>query len=212
MGAAVPAELDPLDPPPSNLISLSPISFDDEPLICVTSDDAVVGHESKAHCHDGDGRLHRALSVFLFNGNGDILLQQRSAQKRLWPLWWANSCCSHPRRGEQTAAAARRRLREELGIDTPLTFTHRFEYHARYQEVGAEHELCSVFVAASAMPPCPHADEIAAVRWWRPEALDAALADPEQPFTPWLRLEWQALRAHHYALVEQAIGQFASTG
>lgn len=177
------------------------VSFDDEPLICVDGTDEVVGHHSKTICHDGDGILHRALSVFLFDGRGRVLLQQRSDKKRLWPLWWANSCCSHPRKSERIDAAAVRRLREELGVTAPLTFTHRFEYHARFADVGSEHELCHVFVAKSDAEIIAHPDEIAATAWWAPAALDAALQDRSAPFTPWLRLEWAALRQAHWAQV-----------
>ena len=81
--------------------STSPIvSFDTEDLILVDPQDQVQGHLNKAACHLGEGLLHRAFSVFLFNAEGELLLQQRSEQKKLWPLYWANSCCSHPRRGE----------------------------------------------------------------------------------------------------------------
>src|SRR5580765_3582412 len=76
------------------------VSFDNEPLVLVNDTDDEIGFASKQRCHDGDGLLHRAFSVFLFSQNGEVLLQQRSEQKRLWPGAWSNSCCSHPRRGE----------------------------------------------------------------------------------------------------------------
>lgn len=184
----------------------APISFEDEKLICVDEQDHVTGHASKATCHDGAGMLHRALSVFLFNSQGEVLLQQRSVQKRLWPMWWANSCCSHPREGEQVDAAAKRRLFQELGVDTSLQYTHKFIYHAPYADLGSEYELCSVYIARSDAPVLAHPDEIAAVRWLSADALDAALADKNAPFTPWLRLEWQALRAHHWPAVLELLG------
>ena len=65
------------------------VSFDSEELILVDSDDIEIGHLHKDKCHDGNGLLHRAFSLFIFNENGDVLIQQRSAQKRLWPLYWA---------------------------------------------------------------------------------------------------------------------------
>lgn len=177
------------------------VSFDDEPLICVDAADNVVGHASKAACHDGQGILHRAFSVFLFNARGELLLQQRSAQKRLWPLYWANTCCSHPRRGEATHDAAVRRVREEVGLDAALAFTHEFTYHALFGDAGAEHERCSVFVGRADGAPKVHPQEVAAVRWMAPEALDAAVSDPQAPYTPWLRLEWRALREAHWKQV-----------
>lgn len=187
-------------------MSLSPdpvaaVSFDDEPLICVDAADNVVGHASKAACHDGQGILHRAFSVFLFNARGELLLQQRSAQKRLWPLYWANTCCSHPRRGEAMRDAAVRRVREEVGLHATLHFTHEFTYHASYGEAGSEHERCSVFVGRAEAEPTVHPQEVAAVRWVSPEAMDAAVADLQTACTPWLRLEWRALRDEHWAAV-----------
>lgn len=187
-------------PAPSRIVS-----FDDEPLICVDADDAVTAHATKAACHDGQGILHRAFSVFLFNSRGELLLQQRSAQKRLWPMWWSNSCCSHPRRGESLADAVVRRTHEELHVTTPLHFTHKFIYHAVYGDEGAEHELCHVYVGVSDAPVAVNANEVAAERWISPAALDTALADPESRYTPWLRLEWAELRAKHWSRIETLI-------
>jgi isopentenyl-diphosphate delta-isomerase len=181
------------------------VSFEDEPLIRVDAADVPIGYGSKAACHDGEGLLHRAFSVFVFAPDGALLLQQRSALKRLWPMWWSNSCCSHPRRGEALEAAVVRRTREELAVQLPLTHTHAFEYHARYGEAGSEHELCHVYVGCTDAPVVVNANEVAATRWMLPEALDAALADADAPYTPWLRLEWAALRTQHWAAVEAAV-------
>ena len=66
------------------------VSSEDEPLILVDETDNEIGFMSKGACHDGDGVLHRAFSLFVFNSEGELLLQQRSAEKRLWPLFWSN--------------------------------------------------------------------------------------------------------------------------
>ena len=86
------------------------VSFDDEPLILVDENDREIGYRSKVDCHTGHGTLHRAFSIFLFDNRGRVLLQQRAAGKPLWPLYWSNSCCSHPRRGESMQQALHRRL------------------------------------------------------------------------------------------------------
>lgn len=174
------------------------VSFDDEPLIRVDSQDNLLGFESKEACHDGDGLLHRAFSIFLFDRSGRLLLQQRSEQKRLWPGYWANSCCSHPRRGESDAEAAARRIREELGVSPPLTFLYRFEYHARYGELGSEHELCSVYAAVDDNPVRININEIADIRWIEPDVLDLELAKHPERYAPWLKLEWPRLREQHW--------------
>ncbi|MEJ2535320.1 MAG: isopentenyl-diphosphate delta-isomerase [Gammaproteobacteria bacterium] len=94
------------------------VSSDTEELILVDDQDREVGFETKAGCHDGGGLLHRAFSLFVFNPEGQLLLQRRAADKRLWPLYWSNSVCSHPRRGESMTEAVQRRLRQELRIDS----------------------------------------------------------------------------------------------
>ena len=98
------------------------VSSDLEELILVNSQDEQVGARQKLECHLGQGELHRAFSVFIFNSVGEILLQQRTAEKLLWPLYWSNACCSHPRVGEDPEDAAYRRLDQELGISVPLTY------------------------------------------------------------------------------------------
>ncbi len=178
------------------------VSFDDEPLILVDADDRIVGHRPKAECHTGDGILHRAFSVFLFDSQGRVLLQQRSAEKPLWPLIWSNSCCSHPRRGEVLDQAVRRRLQEELGIRTEATFLYKFEYHARYRDIGSEHELCSVWVARSDDPLVINPTEVADWAWVEPGDVDLRLAREGERHSPWFKMEWPRIRKDHWSVVE----------
>ncbi|MFN8641790.1 MAG: isopentenyl-diphosphate Delta-isomerase, partial [Candidatus Binatia bacterium] len=108
----------------------------DDRLILVDEHDTPIGADSRAACHAGTGRLHRAFSIYLFDRRGRLLLQKRSAAKLLWPQHWSNSCCSHPRVGETTDQAARRRLVEELGLETALQALFKFHYQARFGAVG----------------------------------------------------------------------------
>jgi isopentenyl-diphosphate delta-isomerase len=170
------------------------VSFDSEELILVDPQDHEIGYRSKAQCHDGDGVLHRAFSLFVFDRRGRVLLQQRSAQKRLWPLYWSNSCCSHPRRGESVEQAAHRRLYQELRLRADLRFLYKFTYHATYEDLGAEHELCWVYAGTTSDEVRANANEIAACRFITPAALDAELAAAPERFTPWLKLEWNRIR------------------
>ncbi|MEO5813494.1 MAG: isopentenyl-diphosphate Delta-isomerase [Rhodanobacter sp.] len=170
------------------------VSSDAEELILVDGDDRVRGYDSKAACHDGQGNLHRAFSLFVFNPEGALLLQQRSLGKRLWPGYWANSCCSHPRRGESMDQATQRRLLQELGMRCDLRYLFKFEYQADYQGLGAEHELCSVYVGQTSAPVHANRSEVAAWRFVTPVELDAEISAHPGNFTPWLKLEWQRLR------------------
>jgi isopentenyl-diphosphate delta-isomerase len=167
-------------------------------LILVDEADREVGHLSKAQCHDGRGILHRAFSLLIFNAGGELLLQQRAASKRLWPLYWSNSCCSHPRRSETMETAIQRRLHEELGVRCPMQFLFKFQYQAQWDATGAENELCSVYIGRiqSQVRADPH--EIAGLRWVSPEQVQAEIA-LHRPghFTPWFIMEWERIWNDH---------------
>jgi isopentenyl-diphosphate delta-isomerase len=169
------------------------VSSEDELLVLVDAADNETGHLTKAECHDGDGVLHRAFSVFLFNGRGETLLQQRGADKRLWPLYWSNSCCSHPRQGESIEIATLRRLQDELNVSASLEFVYKFSYQARFGEAGSENEMCSVFLGRLDGEPQANTTEIEEMRFVSADILSDELAANPNMFTPWFKLEWQRL-------------------
>jgi len=173
------------------------VSCEDEPLILVDVDDVATGTLDKAACHDGDGVLHRAFSLFVFDDEGRLLLQQRSAGKRLWPLYWSNSCCSHPRAGETIEAATARRLKDELNIRSELEFVYKFTYQASYGRLGAEHELCWVYAGRTDEAVVANRNEVAATRFLTADEVRRALATGAERFTPWFKLEWQRLEHDH---------------
>src|SRR5579863_1858880 len=150
-------------------------SAEAESLILVDEADRELGYLSKARCHEGRGVLHRAFSLLIFNERGELLLQRRSGRKRLWPHYWSNSCCSHPRRAESMEAAIHRRLYEELGLECPLHYLFKFQYQAQFDDAGAENELCSVFIGRSAGAVRVDHGEISDWRWVSPERLAAEM-------------------------------------
>ncbi len=170
------------------------VSFEDELLILVDEDDQEVGFLDKNSCHNGAGKLHRAFSLFVFNDAGEVLLQQRSAEKRLWPMYWSNSCCSHPRKGETMAVATSRRLQQELGLTAELSFLYKFEYTANFQNLGSEHELCWVYCGQAQGQLSANEQEVNDYRWISVADFDAELAATPYAFTPWCAMEWQRLR------------------
>ncbi len=171
------------------------IAPDNEELILVNERDEPTGFLAKDAAHDGEGVLHRAFSVFLFNPVGDLLLQKRSSAKRLWPGYWSNSCCSHPRRGEDTAAAASRRILEELGVQAQLHFMYSFRYQSAFDDVGAENEFCWVFTCVSEREIVPNEQEIEAWEFVSPQSLQRWIAASPERFTPWMKMEWRRLSA-----------------
>jgi isopentenyl-diphosphate delta-isomerase len=173
------------------------VSSESEELILVDADDNEIGYRSKADCHDGGGILHRAFSLFLFNANGELLLQQRSKQKRLWPGFWSNSCCSHPRRGETLAVATMRRLGDELNVSAYLEFVYHFCYEAEFGKAGSENELCHVYLGRLDGEVRANDSEIESTRFITADALDAELARHPERFTPWFIKEWRTLRGKY---------------
>ena len=171
------------------------VSSESEELILVDDEDKELGFLNKKQCHDGDGILHRAFSLFVFNSDGELLLQKRSEGKRLWPLFWSNSVCSHPRKGESMEVATRRRMRDELGIEAELEFIYKFSYQAQFGELGSEYELCSGFLGRTNQPYFANRTEIAEARYISREALDEELQSDPERFTPWFKMEWERLSA-----------------
>jgi isopentenyl-diphosphate Delta-isomerase len=190
----------------------SDIAADADSLILVDEADRGVGHLSKVLCHEGRGVLHRAFSLLIFNAAGELLIQQRSASKRLWPLYWSNSCCSHPRKAETMESAIHRRLQEELGLRCPLHFLFKFQYQAQFDATGAENELCSVFIGCSADAVKIDTREIHAWRWVSPSALQTEMAQSIGNFTPWFELEWARIWRNHRALVLDLQSELGSRG
>lgn len=160
----------------------------DDMLILVDGLDRQIGTATKWQTHS-EGRLHRAFSVVLLRDGADgceMLLARRSAAKYHSGGLWANSCCSHPRVGEQTMEAARRRVREELGCEAvDLHEVTAFAYRAVFETGLAEYEYDHVFVARCEGDVAPDPAEVDEVRWIGFDALAAELASEPGQFAAW---------------------------
>lgn len=166
---------------------------ENELLILVDTDDHEIGSLGKEECHDGDGVLHRAFSLFLFNQQGELLLQKRSTGKRLWPKYWSNTCCSHPRLGESMETATARRLQQELNTAAALEFMYKFQYQASFSNRGSENELCWVYLGRLEQEASANEAEIAELRFIAASDLHQEIDTVPERFTPWFKMEWQRL-------------------
>ncbi len=170
----------------------------EDKIVVVDENDDFVREEFKSKCHEGAGILHRAFSVFIFNQNNELLLQQRSSLKPLWPGYWSNSCCSHPRKHESYEDAAVRRVQEELGIECKVNYLFKFQYQAKYKDVGSENEVCAVLSARCGNDVEIKHDpqEVAEFKYIQPQALlDDIKQDPDK-YTPWFKLEIDRVLEH----------------
>ena len=157
-------------------------------VILVDECDTVLGVAAKEPAHSGDGQLHRAFSVLIYNRQGEMLLQRRSREKYHFAGLWTNACCSHPQHGETLAASARRRLAQEFGFDAELTELFSFLYRAHDPASGlTEHELDHVLRGEFNGTPLPDPAEISDWKWIAPAALRHDLTENPQLYTPWFR-------------------------
>jgi isopentenyl-diphosphate delta-isomerase len=158
----------------------------DELLQVVNERGETIGSIGKMAAHQNGGTWHRAISVFLFNPIGELLIQQRSVEKYHFAGKWANSCCSHPWPGESVVSAASRTTERELGILPGLRELGVFRYSASDPESGlTEKELDHVFVGRwDSTVPFSQA-EVSAVRWVSLGLLRAEIAASPEDFAPW---------------------------
>lgn len=151
-----------------------------------------IGSCTVAEAHTAPGRYHRAFSVLLYDHAGRVLLQQRAAGKTRFPSRWSNTCCGHPAPGHDTALAAAKRLREELGLTpddtTPLTELGVLRYHATASDSGhVEREWDHVLVATlTGGTPAPDDTEVGDYQWLHPDSLHAEITTRPSSYTPWL--------------------------
>ncbi len=120
------------------------LSDEEDQVILVDASDRAIGAAPKLAAHR-KGLLHRAISVQLRDQSGRLLLQKRHIGKYHSGGLWSNTCCSHPRPGENTAAAAQRRLLEEMGITCPLTRLFTTSYRAVLDKGMTENEMVHCF-------------------------------------------------------------------
>jgi isopentenyl-diphosphate delta-isomerase len=159
----------------------------EERVVLVDSDDRVLGEMEKLLAHR-TGRLHRALSVFVFNSRGELLLQQRSLGKYHSGGLWTNTCCSHPRPGEAVQDAAVRRLGEEMGLQCPIEHRFAFVYRSELDHGLIEHEFDHVFIGHSDAEPEPDPSEVSDWRYASAESIRSELIQDPGRFTSWFRI------------------------
>jgi isopentenyl-diphosphate Delta-isomerase len=164
----------------------------EEQVILVDRDDVAIGHAGKARAHR-EGLLHRAFSVFVFDRRRALLLQRRALDKYHSGGLWSNTCCSHPRPGEDTEAAAHRRLVEEMGFDCPLERVYRFVYRAPLDHGLQEHEVDHVFFGRFDGEVRGDAGEVLDWRWSPLDGVRKGLAVRPRDYTVWFRLAVFAL-------------------
>jgi len=168
-----------------------------EEVILVDEKDNDVGTEEKLAAHQDGGRLHRAFSIFVFDADGKMLLQQRAGHKYHCGGLWTNTCCSHPRPGESLEDAVHRKLKQELGFDTELKEILSFVYRAGFENGLTEHELDHVFVGRFDGEPKLNPEEVRDFKWVDVEWLKKDVQENPDKYTPWFKIILERVMEWH---------------
>lgn len=155
-------------------------------LILVNERNQAIGRGEKHTIH-AEGQLHRAFSIFLVDSSGRVLLQQRQRTKYHSGGLWANSCCGHPHPGERTLSAARRRLREELGVTARLRFAFLARYQADFSNGLKENEIVHIYLGYLSSDLQPDPAEVMAVERLTLSALQRKIAAHPENYAFWLK-------------------------
>lgn len=161
-----------------------------EEVVLVNEQDEQMGYMEKMEAHR-KGLLHRAFSFFIFNDKGEMLLQQRALHKYHSGGLWTNACCSHPRKGESTENAAKRRVAEEMGFDCEPTFLFSFIYQAALDQDLIEHELDHVFTGIFSGIPQLNPEEVAAYQYLPIQTIREQLFTQPELFTAWFKIVFE---------------------
>ncbi|MGB0975301.1 MAG: isopentenyl-diphosphate Delta-isomerase [Flavobacteriaceae bacterium] len=159
----------------------------EEQVILVNENDEQIGLMPKMEAHE-KALLHRAFSVFVFNDNNELMLQQRALDKYHSPGLWTNTCCSHQREGESNLDAGKRRLFEEMGFVTELKETTSFIYKAPFDNGLTEHELDHIMIGTYNDNPKPNKDEVNAWKWMALEDVKHSVKEQPDLYTEWFKI------------------------
>jgi isopentenyl-diphosphate delta-isomerase len=163
-----------------------------EEVILVNAKDVQTGTMEKMEVHR-KALLHRAFSVFIFNKNGEMLLQQRALKKYHSAGLWSNACCGHPRPDENISDAAQRRLGEELGIETALTKAFDFIYKTEFDNGLTEHEFDHVFVGYYDEKISPDENEVKDFCFKTLPEIEASLQTHPLKYTEWFHIAFKKI-------------------
>lgn len=166
-----------------------------EYLILVDEKDKQWGRLEKLLVHQL-GLLHRAFSVFIFNSKGELLLQQRADSKYHSGGLWTNTCCSHPRFGEEISWAIERRLKEEMGMSCKTDFAFSFIYETRFENSLTEHEFDHVYFGVTDDLPFPEKSEVKNYKYMNLENLEMDIIIHPENYTEWIKICLPQVKIH----------------
>lgn len=175
-----------------------------EHVILVDANNNQLGTMEKMEAHE-KGLLHRAFSIFIFNSDGEMLLQERAHDKYHCGGMWTNAVCSHPRPGENQSQALRRKMKQEMGFYTDVQKAFDFTYRAELRNGLVEHEYDEVFFGVYESKLAPNPNEVKDFRYVSISQIRDEIQENTIPFTPWFILLFEPICQYYKVLKE--VGQ-----
>jgi len=157
-------------------------------VILVDENDQEIGQEEKIKAHSDGGKLHRAFSIFVINSKGELMMQKRAKTKYHCGELWSNTCCSHPKPGEEIVQAAHRRLQEEMGFDCDLKEGFSLIYKVPFDNGLTEFEFDHFLFGNYDSEPKINPEEADEWKWIKIEDLEKDVAENPDFYTPWLKI------------------------
>jgi isopentenyl-diphosphate Delta-isomerase len=167
--------------------------MEEDQLILVDENDTQTGVMGKLETHQ-KGLLHRAFSIFVINDRGELMLQKRAASKYHCGGLWTNTCCGHPRNGEELLSAAHRRLPEEMGFDCALQEIFLFHYQVVFDNGLCENEMNRVFVGRHNGDPIPNPGEADDWKWVKIDEVKSDIQENSDKYTYWFKEDLNEIR------------------
>ncbi len=163
-----------------------------EEVILVDENDCEVGKCEKIKAHRL-ALLHRAISIIVFNNKKEILIQKRAKEKYHCPGIWSNTCCTHPKPGENVLDAAKRRLVEEMGFSCEIEHAFNFVYKKEFNNGLTEYEYDHVFIGNYAGKININLNEVSDFKWISNNDLKKEIEKNPEKFSYWFRIIFDKL-------------------
>lgn len=168
-------------------------------LILVDENNNITGYDEKLKVHQ-EGHLHRAFSLFVVNKAGQLMLQRRAHGKYHSGGLWANTCCSHPLKGEDPEKTIHDRLMKEMGFDCELNPMFKFIYRVEFDNGLTEYELDQVYIGIHESAPSPNPEEVCEWKWMDIEALKDDIAASPDEYVYWLKAAFHEFYINYHEL------------
>lgn len=160
-----------------------------ELVVLVDDNNKEIGTSPKDTVHTQNTPLHRGFSLFLFNSKGQLLLTRRALTKKTFPGVWTNTVCGHPAPHEDPVTAAKRRLKDELGIEEKdlkdIKIVSPYRYRFADTKGIVENEICPVLVAHSDVEPQANNKEVEEAKWINWDKFREEIKNNPQNYSPW---------------------------